>query len=313
MNRRQFTQLAGIGTLAGATAAKTATAAAAAGEEIVDIHQHIHFNGRRDEEFLAHQKAMGVAKTVLLPAGTEMSLGSTHGGKSNGLAARVFGTEAAARFAAQHPESYVFFCNEVPDADGAVAAIEKWLARGAIGIGESKFSLEIDSAPMIRLYEVAQAHGVPVLLHFQAGMYNLGFERFHKILARFPKANFIGHAQTWWGNIDAKHDQSAMYPKGPVAPGGLTDRYLSDYPNMFGDLSAGSGKNAFDRDPEHAAAFLLRHQDKLMLGTDCSDPFGQGEKCSGSGQIANVRKLVADPAVRAKILSGNARRVLRLS
>ncbi len=88
--------------------------------------------------------------------------------------------------------------------------------------------------------------------------------------------NFIGHAQTWWGNIDAKHDQKVMYPKGPVTPGGLTDRYLSDYPNMYGDLSAGSGKNAFDRDPEHAAAFLLRHQDKLMLGTDCSDPVGEG-------------------------------------
>ncbi len=33
-----------------------------------------------------------------------------------------------------------------------------------------------------------------------------------------------------------------MYPKGPVTPGGLTDRYLSDYPNLYGDLSAGSGR-----------------------------------------------------------------------
>ncbi len=83
------------------------------------------------------------------------------------------------------------------------------LARGAIGIGESKFSLPIDSDPMIRIYEVASAHEVPVLLHFQEGMYNLGFDRFHKILERFPKVNFIGHAQTWWGNIDAKHDQQS--------------------------------------------------------------------------------------------------------
>lgn len=309
MNRRHFTRLAGLTTLSGFAA----SLAADAPEEIIDIHQHIHFNGRRNPEFLAHQKAMGVSKTVLLPAGTEMARASTHAGKSNGLAARVFGTEAAARFAAEHPESYVYFCNEVPDADDAVAAIEKWLARGAIGIGESKFSLPVDSDPMIRIYEVASAHGVPVLLHFQEGIYNLGFDRFHKILERFPKVNFIGHAQTWWGNIDAKHDQQVMYPKGPVTPGGLTDRYLSDYPNMYGDLSAGSGKNAFDRDPEHAAAFLLRHQDKLMLGTDCSDPVGEGAKCSGAGQIANVRKHVTDPAVRAKIFSGNAKRILKLS
>jgi hypothetical protein len=32
-----------------------------------------------------------------------------------------------------------------------------------------------------------------------------------------------------------------MYPKTPVTPGGITDRLLSDYPNMFGDMSAGSG------------------------------------------------------------------------
>lgn len=308
MNRRHFTRLAGLATLAGMDSLPAAEAA----EEIIDIHQHINFSGRRNEELLAHQKAMGVSKTVLLPAGTELTLASTHQGKSNGLAARVFGTEAAARFAAEHPGSYVFFCNEVPDADDAMASIEKWLARGAIGIGESKFSLPVDSAPMIRIYEVASAHEVPVLLHFQEGMYNLGFDRFHRILERFPKVNFIGHAQTWWGNIDAKHDQTVMYPKGPVTPGGLTDRYLSDYPNLFGDLSAGSGKNAFDRDPEHAAGFLQRHQDKLMLGTDCSDPVGSGEKCSGSGQIANVRKYLTDPAVRAKIFSGNARRVLKL-
>jgi hypothetical protein len=99
-----------------------------------------------------------------------MARRSTHTGKSNGLAAGVFGTEAAERFAAEHPESCVYLCNEVPDADDAVAAIEKWLARGAIGIGESKFSLPIDLAPMIRIYEVAEAHEVPVLLHFQEGI-----------------------------------------------------------------------------------------------------------------------------------------------
>ena len=309
MNRRQFAKITGLGTLA----ATCGVAAVDPGEEIIDIHQHINFLGRRNEAFIAHQQTMGVSRTVLLPSGTELARASTHEGKSNGLAARVFGTEAAARFASEHPESFAFFCNEVPDADDAVPALEKWLNKGAIGIGESKFSLECDSAPMIRLYEVAKAYSVPVLLHFQYGQYNHGFERFHKILERFPTVNFIGHAQAWWGNIDAKHDQAVNYPTGPVTPGGITDRYLSDYPNMYGDLSAGSGKNAINRDETHAAAFFLRHQDKLMLGTDCADPEGQGEKCSGSGQIANVRRLVTDPVARAKIFSGNARRIIRLS
>ena len=68
-----------------------------------------------------------------------------------------------------------------------------------------------------------------LLLHslFNLETYNLGFERFHRMLARFPKVDFIGHAQTWWGNIDKNHQQAVMYPKGPVTPGGITDRLLS--------------------------------------------------------------------------------------
>lgn len=311
MNRRQLIKTAGIGTL-GAFCPVDSILATASDERIIDIHQHVNFSGRRNPEFIAHQERMGVSRTVLLPSGSEFSSPSTHGGKSNGLAARVFGTEAAARLATEFPKSFSYFCNEVPDAENAVSELEKWLERGAIGIGESKFSLDCDSAPMIRTYEVAKAYAVPVLLHFQYNMYNLGFERFGKVLERFPDVNFIGHAQTWWGNIDAKHEQKALYPTGPVTPGGLTDRYLADYPNMFGDLSAGSGKNAINRDEEHAVAFFLRHQDKLMLGTDCSDATGEGEKCSGSQQIANVRRLVPDAAVRRKLFSENAIRILKL-
>jgi hypothetical protein len=57
-----------------------------------------------------------------------------------------------------------------------------------------------------------------------------------------------------------------------VTAGGLTDRYLADYPNMFGDLSAGSGLNALTRDEDFTRGFLERHQDKLLFGSDCSDP-----------------------------------------
>ena len=69
---------------------------------------------------------------------------------------------------------------------------------------------------------IAEHHAVPVLMHFQHETYNLGFERFHKLLEKFPKVNFIGHAQTFWGNIDKNHLQPVMYPKGPVTPGGIT-------------------------------------------------------------------------------------------
>src|SRR5713226_9796948 len=168
------------------------------------------------------------------------------------------------------------------DLPNARTEIEKYHKMGAIGIGEQKFGVECDSPAMQMVAEVAQQFGVPLLMHFQHGVYNMGIERFHTILEKYPKVNFIGHAQTWWGNIDRNHDQTVMYPKTRVTPGGITDRLLADYPNMYGDLSAGSGLNALRRDEDHAREFLARHHDKLMYGSDCDDRVGQGPKCSGS-------------------------------
>jgi predicted TIM-barrel fold metal-dependent hydrolase len=144
-------------------------------------------------------------------------------------------------------------------------------------------------------------------------MYNYGFERFYKMLEQYPTVNFLGHAQTWWGNIDRNHrDQTVMYPKGPVIAGGLTDRYLSDYPNMYGDLSAGSGLNALTRDEDFTRDFLVRHQNKLLFGSDCTDVEGSGPQCQGAQTIAAIRRLSANKRIERKLLYENARKLLRL-
>ena len=271
------------------------------GEPIIDIHQHTHYSGRSDAELIAHQRTMGITQTVLLPAGSRY-----------GLAVDAGGNDTVVAIARQYPKEYVFFANELPDIAQARAVLQKYLNMGAKGIGEQKFPIEADSAPIDLVAEIAHYYDVPVLLHFEFGTYNLGFERFHKVLERFPQVNFIGHAQTWWGNIDRSLDPRVMYPKTPVTPGGLTDRWLSDYPNMYGDMSAGSGLNALLRDEEHARGFLKRHQDKLLYGSDCSDRDGQGDKCSGSQQIAAIRRLAPDAQAIRKIFYGNAARLLKM-
>jgi len=309
--RRDFLATTLLATAASPSLTQAQETKPAAG--VVDIHQHVNYHGRFDDDLIAHQKVMGISKTVLLPSATAVSRPSTHLGKSNGLAARAHGNPACMRIAKQHPEHFVFFANEVPDLEGAKAELEKYLKAGAIGIGEQKFGVDCDSPHIQLVAEIAQEFDVPVLLHFQHQKYNMGFERFHKMLEKYPKVNFIGHAQTWWGNIDKDHKQEELYPKGPVTPGGITDRYLSDYPNMFGDLSAGSGRNSLTRDLDHAREFLLRHQSKLMYGSDCPDMEGKGEKCTGSQTLAIVRERLSDePDALAKILSGNAHRIMRL-
>ena len=283
-----------------------------AAEPIIDIHQHTDYHGRTPDELLSHQRAMGITTTILLPAGRSVTAPSTHDGISNGLQAGATGNEVCYQFARQYPKEFLFAANEVSDLPDATSEIEKYLKLGAKLIGESKFGVECDSHEMQKIYQLARAYDVPVLMHWQHGMYNYGFERFYKMLEKYPTVNFIGHAQTWWANIDKNHaDQKILYPKGKVTPGGLTDRYLSDYPNMYGDLSAGSGLNSLVRDEGHTRAFFERHQDKLLYGSDCADAAGRGDACDGGKIIAAVRKFSPSRTIERKLLYKNAKKLFR--
>jgi predicted TIM-barrel fold metal-dependent hydrolase len=310
-HRREFLTTTGLALLG--TAIHGSEADGQQPDPIIDIHQHVGYSGRPDEVLLAHQRAIGATTTVLLPSGRPVNTPSTHQGKSNGLDAQARGNERTYQFARAHASAYRFAANEVPDIDGATREIARYLERGAVMIAEQKFGVDCDSPEMQEIYELAQAHGVPVLMHWQFRMYNHGFERFHRMLEKYPKVNFIGHAQTWWANVDKNHnDQTVLYPKGPVTPGGLTDRYLSDYPNMFGDLSAGSGNNALTRDEAFTRDFLARHQDKLLYGSDCNDRDGGGPKCIGAQTIAVIRRLAPGRTVERKLLYENAKKLIRV-
>ena len=304
MRRREFLTSV-TGAVAGIGCGSQPEPQGAAGPSVgltVDFHQHTNYKGRSDDELVAHQRKMGVDLTVLLPAGSRY-----------GLAAEAYGNDSVVALAERFPDEFVWFANELPDIKQTRPVLERFLGLGAMGIGEQKFPVACDSQAMQLVYSIARDFDVPVLIHFQHEAYNTGIERFHTMLEQFPTVNFIGHAQTWWGNIDANHDQAVMYPKTPVASGGITDRLLADYPNIYGDLSAGSGLNSMLRDEEHARGFLQRHQDRLLWASDCNDTIGEGQDCIGANSLAAVRRLAPNESVVRKILGGNATRLLKLA
>jgi predicted TIM-barrel fold metal-dependent hydrolase len=268
---------------------------------VLDIHQHTNYGGRNDDQLVAHQRKMGVTKTILLPSGYKVTPGLELGGN-----------EVCLNLVRNHPKEFVYFANELPDIPTTREVLEKYLKMGALGIAEQKFNVDCDSPHMQGVAEIAREHHVPVLMHFQHNTFNLHIERFHTMLDKFPTVNFIGHAQTWWANIDRACDQVTMYPKGKVTPGGITDRLLSDYPNMYGDLSAGSGLNSMLRDEDQARDFLRRHQDELMFGSDCTDSVGEGDKCLGAQILAAVRRLAPEPTIQRKIFHQNAMRIIKV-
>jgi predicted TIM-barrel fold metal-dependent hydrolase len=307
LSRRQF--------LIAAAASGTTTSKALAAESkepVIDIHQHTGYLHRADPLLVAHQRKMGVTKTILLPAGSQVIRPSTHEGKSNGLAAKVPGNDAAVALAKKHPGEFYFGVNEVTDLPNAQKVLEKYLKLGAIIIGEQKFMVPCDSEYVWKIAEVAREYNVPMLMHFEHNRYNLGIENFHKTLEKFPDVKFIGHAQTWWGNIDKCHEQTVLYPRTRVTPGGITDQLLSNYPNLYGDLSAGSGLNSMLRDEEHAKEFLTRHQDQLLYGSDCPDADGQSSGCRGHLIMNAVRRLAPCKAIERKILHDNSQKLFKI-
>jgi len=300
-SRREFLRTSAAW-LAAAALPRSSSAATETRELIIDVHQHVQYSGRADEVLIRHQRTLGVTTSILMPSGDR---GAGHPGGSGEHAAVV----ALAR---AYPGEFLFFANEITTHPDAPKIIERQLRAGAIGIGEQKFRVDCDSPELWRIAEVAREFDVPVLLHFQHATYNRNIERFHRTLEKFPTVKFIGHAQAWWAHIDKKHVSGDNYPKGPVTPGGLTDRYLSDYPNCYAELSAGSGNNAIIRDEDHFRGFIQRHADKLLYGSDCSEGTGRAPVCFAARTIDAVKRLSPSKAVERKILHDNAKRLLKL-
>ena len=80
---------------------------------------------------------------------------------------------------------------------------------------------------------------------------------------------------------------------------------MRKYPNLKGDLSAGSGCNALSRDRAHAARFLTEFQDQLFFGLDICVPEAEREKPH------ELPKLLADMCAKGEITETVFRKVAR--
>lgn len=221
---------------------------------------------------------VGVEKGVVLP------LSSPEG------ATEQHSNLAAMMCREKYPETIGWwFCNVDPRWIGNSAdtdfteMLEFYKSRGARGIGELIANLPLDDPRMRNLFKHAEKAGLPILFHIgdpvnDYGIVDgVGLYGIEKVLQDFPNLILIGHSQKWWSEIsgDCCEENRNDYPTGKVAPGGRVVELLRKYPNMYGDLSAGSGENAMRRDPEFAYQFLEEFQDKLLFGIDFCTPYDE--------------------------------------
>ena len=194
-----------------------------------------------------------------------------------------------------------------PAQAGADEVIRKAVHEGAVSVGELKYHLALDSPEMRRIYDICAEMRVPIMMHIQSFPhfrgelpYNTGYPQFDKVLRAHPRTNFIGHADLFWAHISADVPTDRGYPSGAIKPGGLTDRFLSDYPNLYADMSANSGNNALSRDKDFSREFIVRHRTKLIFGSDCSCTDGKGGGIS-QGRNPEASRLAGQCVARATL------------
>jgi predicted TIM-barrel fold metal-dependent hydrolase len=307
MHRRKFLQSALAASLI-STAHSQSTPSW--GGPVLDTHLHL----RRDPDAcFTHMQGCGVTNAILLTPASDEDKAMSEMQKRPGVFARS-----------------VSFDPAKPD---AIQTFQKALSGGAVSMGELKYHLALDSPEMRRVYEVAADMRVPVMMHIQNFPhfpgelpYNTNYEHFDRILGAYPKTNFIGHGDLFWAHISADVPTDRGYPTGPIKAGGLTDRWLSDFPNLYADMSANSGNNALSRDTAFSQDFIARHQTKLIFGSDCSCTDGNGGGVSQNNNPAASRlagkcvaratltlaKQLASPEVFRKITWENGTKLFRV-
>lgn len=192
--------------------------------------------------------------------------------------------------------------------DGMVDILQRYVDAGARGFGEHKWGGPIDDPRNLDVFRACAKLKLPVLFHLDSkrNTDQPGLPGLEKVLQENPDGVFIGHAQGWWASIsgDLKPGELSSYPRTKVAPGGAIDRLMDKYPNLYGDLSAGSGANAIRRDPEFGREFMIRRADRLLFGTDY---LADGQAVP---QFELFESLDLPDEVAAKVFRENARRLV---
>ncbi|HXR74900.1 MAG TPA: amidohydrolase family protein [Bryobacteraceae bacterium] len=254
------------------------------GGPVLDTHLHLRTD---PDACFTHTRGCGVTNAVLLTRATDEDKAKQEMAKRSGVFVRSVATD--------------------PAQAGADEVIRKAVHEGAVSVGELKYHLALDSPEMRRIYDICAEMRVPIMMHIQSFPhfrgelpYNTGYPQFDKVLRAHPRTNFIGHADLFWAHISADVPTDRGYPSGAIKPGGLTDRFLSDYPNLYADMSANSGNNALSRDKDFSREFIVRHRTKLIFGSDCSCTDGKGGGIS-QGRNPEASRLAGQCVARATL------------
>lgn len=264
------------------------------------------------EQLKAMYDAWGIERGMILPAvANEGNYGMTT-------------NEEAYMICRENPDRFYWACDLTPRmGENGMGTdfsriVNHYKSLGAKAVGELGYNLPFDDPVSEKLLCACAEADLPVDIHIADrigdtyGVYDeLHLPRIEKMLKAHPNLRIFGHSQCFWAEIsgDVTEETRGLYPPGKVREGTL-HRLLRTYPNLYCDLSAGSGSNAFLRDEEHGLRFIEEFEDRLLYGTDICSP----KNTFAIGKWLDDRHASGDISDRAyyKICRGNAIRELKL-
>lgn len=198
--------------------------------------------------------------------------------------------------------------------------IDWFLEHGCQGIGEITANIPFDDPRVINMFQQIGNRGLAMVFHgcgFLSGAYGLqddpGAPRLERLLQEAPMTRMVGHGPGFWAEMAAEvSPQDKMgYPKGPIREEGALPRLMRRYPNLYADISAGSGYNGLTRDPEYGIHFLNEFQDRVIFATDVCFAGAAGHM----PHLNYLRQLLVkghlSQAAFDKITGGNAIKLLK--
>ena len=190
---------------------------------------------------------------------------------------------------------------------------------GARGVGEIQAGIDLDDPRYMNLFHHIEKSGLPVTIHFGVqgegcGPWDdAGLPRLRRVLEEFPKLTVLGHAAPFWAEISGDVDPAKRnsYVDGPVTEGNIA-KMLRKYPNLYCDLSAGSGYNALSRDLDYTYKFFREFHERLVYATDIRQPSDRDGKLIKTGALIDeaFKNGVIDETQYANIVRQNALRLL---
>lgn len=283
---------------------------------IIDIHNHADFYGYNAKKIVENMDEFGIDITCLLSweaPKDEYAFFMKY--SFSPFSDMPVPFERCVEYKKEAPDRFLLgFCPD-PRKPDALARLKTVVDLYDISIcGELKLRMMYDNPDAIRLYRACAEYDLPVLMHFDYeydsphacpwpnNWYGGGIDVLERVLKLCPETKFLGHAPGFWAHIsDDELYKEQPYPKGKVVPGGRIEQLLEKYPNLYCDISAGSGCIALSRDLKFTEKFLDKWQDRVLYARDKFDNEHQNL----------IESLNISDAIKKKIYEDNARKVLR--